>query len=209
MPFDLTPHLVPERCGILVFECQEGVIGATTMIPGLAAAVKETGMLASLATLLDAGRAAGARVFYCTANKRPDGIGNPFNTPLEMRLREKGGSGGDANVPDAGEIVKELAPQPGDVVVRREHGMSGFYGSGLDAFLRNTGVSTVIVTGVSVNVGVMGTTIEAVNHGYTVVVPSDCVTGDPPEYAEQALRYSIRNVAFVTPSATILEAWKA
>ena len=33
---------------------------------------------------------------------------------------------------------------------------------GLDAFLRNTGVQTVILTGVSVNVGIMGTTIEAV-----------------------------------------------
>ncbi len=206
MAFDLTPHLVPARCGILVFECQEGVIGSGSMLGGLVASVEQVGMLANLASLLERGRAAGARVFYCTANKRPDGIGNPFNTPLEMRLREQ--SGGQASVYDAGEIVTELAPEPGDVVVRREHGMSGFYGSGLDAFLRNTGVETVIVTGVSVNVGVMGTCIEAVNHGYTVVVPSDCVAGDPPEYAEQALRYSIRNIAFVTPSATILDAWK-
>ena len=206
MPFDLTPHLIPERCGILVFECQDGVIGSTTMLPSLAAAVRDSGMLGNLQALLDAGRTAGARVFYCTANKRPDGIGNPFNTPLEMRLQEQRGPG---TVPAAGDVIPELAPREGDVVVRREHGMSGFYGSGLDAFLRNTGVQTVILTGVSVNVGIMGTTIEAVNHGYTVVVPSDCVAGDPPEYAEQALRYSIRNVAFVTPSASILEAWKA
>ena len=206
MPFDLTPHLIPERCGILVFECQDGVIGSTTMLPSLAAAVRDSGMLGNLQALLDAGRSAGARIFYCTANKRPDGIGNPFNTPLEMRLQEQRGPG---TVPAAGDVIPELAPREGDVVVRREHGMSGFYGSGLDAFLRNTGVQTVILTGVSVNVGIMGTTIEAVNHGYTVVVPSDCVAGDPPEYAEQALRYSIRNVAFVTPSASILEAWKA
>ena len=206
MPFDLTPHLIPERCGILVFECQDGVIGSTTMLPSLAAAVRDSGTLGNLQALLDAGRSAGARIFYCTANKRPDGIGNPFNTPLEMRLQEQRGPG---TVPAAGDVIPELAPREGDVVVRREHGMSGFYGSGLDAFLRNTGVQTVILTGVSVNVGIMGTTIEAVNHGYTVVVPSDCVAGDPPEYAEQALRYSIRNVAFVTPSASILEAWKA
>jgi len=206
MPFDLSPYLVPERCGIIVFECQEGVIGAGSMLPGLAASAKSSGLLENLATLLRAGRAAGAKVFYCTADKRADGIGNPFNTPLEMRLREK--SGGAGSVFDAGPIVKELAPEPGDVVVSREHGMSGFYASGLDAYLRNCGVTTAIATGVSVNVGIMGTCIEAVNHGYTVVVPSDCVAGDPPEYAEQALRYSIRNVAFVTPSATLLNAWK-
>lgn len=206
MAFDLTPLLVPERCGILVFECQEGVVGAGSMLPGLAQSVRDSGMLANIATLLDRGRAVGARVLYCAVKKRPDGLGNPFNTPLEVRLREK--SGGAEEVYDAGPIVKELEPQAGDIVIERAHGMSGFYESGLDAYLRNTGVSTAIVTGVSVNVGVMGTTIEAVNHGYTVVVPSDCVAGDPPEYAEQALRYSIRNVAFVTPSATILDAWK-
>ena len=206
MAFDLSSLLVPERCGILVFECQEGVIGAGSMIPGLATAVKEGGIVANIATLLERGRSAGARVFYCAVKKRADGVGNPFNTPLEAKLRDQ--SGGEGKVFDAGPIVKELAPEPGDVVIERAHGMSGFYESGLDAFLRNTGVTTTIVCGVSVNVGVMGTTIEAVNHGYSVVVPSDCVAGDPPEYAEQALRYSIRNVAYVTPSAAILDAWK-
>jgi nicotinamidase-related amidase len=206
MAFDLNSLLVPEHCGILVFECQEGVIGTGSLIPGLAKSVQESGMVANLATLLERGRTAGVRVFYCAVKKRSDGLGNPFNTPLERRLREKGGPEG--SVFDAGPIVKELEPQPGDIVIERAHGMSGFYESGLDAFLRNTGVTTVIVAGVSVNVGVMGTTIEAVNHGYSVVVPSDCVAGDPPEYAEQALRYSIRNVAYVTPSSTIFDAWK-
>jgi nicotinamidase-related amidase len=59
-----------------------------------------------------------------------------------------------------------------------------------------------------VNVGVLGTTIEAVNRGYTVVVPTDCVAGDPPEYAEQALRYSVRNLAFLSTCAEIEAAWK-
>ena len=44
------------------------------------------------------------------------------------------------------------------------------------------------------------------NAGYTVVVPSDCVASDPPEYAEHALKYTMRNIAFVVPSATIVAA---
>ena len=66
---------------------------------------------------------------------------------------------------------------------------------------------TVVVTGVSVNVGILGTALEAVNRGYTVVVPTDCVAGDPPEYAEQALRYSVRNVAFLSTREEIEAAW--
>ena len=133
-------------------------------------------------------------------------MGNPFNTPLEIRLREK--SGGGTGAVDVGDIVAGLAPQDGDVVVCREHGMTGFYESGLDAYLRNTGVDTVILTGVSVNIGVMGTAIEAVNRGYTVVVPTDCVAGDPPEYAEAALRYSVRNIAFLSTREEIESTWK-
>jgi len=204
MGFDLGSQLVPSQTAVVVFECQEGVIGENSLLTGLAAAVREGKVVGQIAALLDAARAAGSRVFYCTADKRPDGIGNPFNTPLEIRMREKGD---DGKPMDAGPIVAELEPQPGDVVVSREHGMTGFYGSGLDAFLRNTGVRTLVIVGVSVNVGVMGTTIEAVNHGYTVVVPTDCVAGDPPEYAEQALRYSIRNLAFLTTREEIEAAW--
>ena len=205
MPFDLAPLLSPRECGILVFECQDGVIGEQGVIPGLAAAVRESRMLDTLAHFLEGARAAGARVFYCCVEKRIDGVGNPRNTPLEIRMQAKAG---EVGVPQMGAVCAEIAPQDGDVVITREHGMTGFYESGLDAYLRNTGVKTVIPTGVSVNVGILGTSLEAVNRGYTVVVPTDCVAGDPPEYAEQCLRYSVRNVAFLSTSEEIHGAWK-
>jgi nicotinamidase-related amidase len=206
VPVDLAPILAPQQSALLVFECQQGVIGAGGAIPGLVAAVRESGMLETLADLLDAARSAGVRVFYCTVEKRADGVGHPFNTPLEMRLRatDPGQGGG----PRMGPVVAELAPQRGDVVVSREHGMTGFYESGLDATLRNCGVRSVVITGVSLNVGVMGTAFEAVNRGYRVVVPSDCVAADPPEYKEPALRYSIRNVAFLSTAAEIARIWE-
>jgi nicotinamidase-related amidase len=124
-----------------------------------------------------------------------------------MRLRAK--ETGSADAPDLGDVVEALAPTESDVVVARQHGMTGFFESGLDAYLRNTGVRTLVVTGVSVNIGVLGTAIEAVNRGYTVVVPTDCVAGDPPEYAEQALRYSVRNIAFLSTRAEIETIWKS
>jgi nicotinamidase-related amidase len=164
-------------------------------------------MIEHIGALLSVARSAQVRVFYCTVAKRRDGVGNPFNTPLEIRLRAR--SGEPTAGPDMGDVVADLAPQPGEVVVARQHGMTGFYESGLDAYLRNCGIRTVVLTGVSVNIGILGTAIEAVNHGYTVVVPTDCVAGDPPEYAEQALRYSVRNVAFLSTRAEIEGVWSA
>lgn len=206
MAYDLTPQLDPRRTAVLVFECQEGVIGETSHLTGLVAAAREGQLVDHIAALLDAARAAGAGVFYCKVAKRSDGVGNPFNTPIEIRLREKSGSGSGA--PDIGNIVEALAPQSGDVVVTREHGLTGFYESGLDSYLRNTDTRTIVLTGVSVNIGILGTAIEAVNRGYTVVVPTDCVAGDPPDYAEVALRYAVRNIAFLSTREEIEAIWK-
>jgi nicotinamidase-related amidase len=82
--------------------------------------------------------------------------------------RETGWSGGH------GPVVAPLSPHPEDVVIPREQGLTGFFGTGLDAYLRNTGVRTVIVTGVSLNIAVLGTAIEGMNLGYQVIVPNDC-----------------------------------
>ena len=208
MPYDLTPHLDPAHCALVVFECMEGVVGPESNLPGLAAAVREDKVLDHIASLLATARSTGGRVFYCEGEKRADGVGNPFNTPLEMRLRAAAG-GESATTPPMGRTVSEVAPQEGDVVIAREHGLTGFYESGLDAYLRNTGTRTVVLVGVSVNIGILGTAIEAVNRGYTVVVPTDCVASDPPDYKELALRYSVRNVAFLSTSEEVASAWRA
>jgi biuret amidohydrolase len=59
---------------------------------------------------------------------------------------------------------------------------------------------------VSVNVGVLGLCIEAVNLGYQVVVASDAVTGVPLGYADTVLKNSIALVASVRPVDDIVRA---
>ena len=39
--------------------------------------------------------------------------------------------------------------------------------------LRSCGASTVIATGASLNVGILGMVIEAINRGYDVAIPTD------------------------------------
>jgi len=108
-----------------------------------------------------------------------------------------------------GDVVEQLAPQSTDIVIRREHGMTGFFTTPLDLYLRNLGITTVILTGVSANIAVTGTAIEAMNLGYQVIVPSDAIAGDPPEYVDALLKYTIRNIALVAPTAAILDVWNS
>ena len=73
--------------------------------------------------------------------------------------------------------------------------MSPFAGTDLDATLRRRGIDTVVVAGVSLNVGITGLAIEAVNHGYKVLVASDAVIGVPIAYGDDVLRNSLAPIA--------------
>ena len=68
-------------------------------------------------------------------------------------------------------------------------------------------IRTVIATGVSVNLGVMGMALSALDLGYQVVIPRDAVAGVPREYADAVLDNSLSFIATLTTSDEILAAW--
>lgn len=177
------------------------VIGENGPYRGLIESAR-SGMLERLAGLLEAARANGARVVYCTISGRSGGWG-AAKTPMLDIARARGYTGPE---PDRS-IVPELTPVNGDVIVDRTHGMSAFHGTELDTCLRAMGIETVLPTGVSANLGVIGTAIEALNHGYRLVVASDCIAADPPGYGEQMMRYSYRNIAYMSTAADVAAAW--
>ena len=63
--------------------------------------------------------------------------------------------------------------------------------------LRSLGKNTIILTGSSVNRGITGTTIEAINRGYKVVLPREGVSGYPLDYKDLMLEHSLRQIAKV------------
>ena len=208
MPIDLRDVLEPARTAVLVIECQEGIVGEGSYLPDLARSVREGAVLQVLSGLLAGARRAGARVYHCTVESRRDGLGQLANTPLGARALGRPGEGGASRGSEAGVIASELGPEPQDVVASRDHGLTVFYETGLDVLLRSAGVRTVVVTGVSVNIAITGATIDAVNRGYTVVIPTDCVAGAPPSYARDALRYTLRNLAYLSTAEQICAAWR-
>jgi nicotinamidase-related amidase len=79
----------------------------------------------------------------------------------------------------------------------------------LDTLLRGLGTQTVILTGVSTNVALPGTTIEATNRGYSVVVPEDCTAGGSPETHEFMIREFFPLLSAVTTAEAVLAALRA
>ena len=205
MPVDLAALVAPEHTAVLTMEMQRGVVGDLSPIPDLADEVERGGVVKRAAELLAAARAHGVRVVHCTAEFRADRAGSAANCPmLAVMARQPGhllvGS-------DAARVVDALGPEPDDLVSSRLHGISPFTGTALDATLRNLGVTTVVATGVSVNLGVLGLAIEAVNLGYRVVVATDAVAGVPRDYADMVMANTIALLATRATVADIVHAW--
>jgi nicotinamidase-related amidase len=80
-------------------------------------------------------------------------------------------------------------------------------GSPLDSLLRNDGVTTVVVVGVSLNVAIPNLVFDAVNRAYQVVVVTDAVVGVPVEYGRQVLDHSLALVATLASTDEVMKAW--
>ena len=82
--------------------------------------------------------------------------------------------------------------------------MTPFTSTSLDQILRNLGIKTVIATGVSVNLGVYGMVLSAVDLGYQVVLVRDAVAGLPADLAQAVIDESLSLVATVVTSEDLL-----
>ena len=207
MPIDLVEMVAPGHTAMLTMEMQRGIIGDLAVIPDLAAEVADQNVIANAARLATAARRVGVRVVHCTAEFRADRAGSAVNAPmLAVMMR---GAGHLEVGSAAAQVVGELGPDPSDIVSSRRHGISPFTGTDLDAILRNLGVSTVVATGVSLNLGVLGLAIEAVNLGYRVAVVTDAVAGVPPDYARAVMANTVALVATRVTVDDLIAAWKA
>jgi nicotinamidase-related amidase len=205
VPIDLSELAAPERCAVLTMEIQRGVVGDLSSFPQLAEAAREVGVVPNTARILVAARSLGVPVIHCTAEFRADRAGSTVNCQLIAAMARNPNHLLVGTPPT--ELIHELGPEPGDLVSPRLHGLSPFSGTSLDTWLRNLGVSTVVATGVSVNLGVLGLAIEAVNLGYRVVVPRDAVAGIPRDYADAVLDNTFPLITTLTTADGLVAAW--
>jgi nicotinamidase-related amidase len=205
MSIDLSELVSPSHTAVLTMEVQRAVVGDLSKIPELARAAGETGVVPNIARLLATARPLHIPVIHCLAAFRADRAGTVVNCALVGSVLRNPAHMLTGS-PEA-ELVPELGPEPGDLVSTRFHGVSPFIGTSVDPWLRNMGIRTVVATGVSVNLGVLGLAIEAVNFGYRVVVPRDAVTGVPADYVDALLANTFPMIATLSTTDDVLDAW--
>jgi len=199
-----------KHTAVLTMELQQGVVGEGALMKALVEEVDRVGVRTTAGRLCDEGRSRSIRVVHCVAENRPDGVGEIENCKvfaMNARLRRETGTTPIDQGTQGALLVPELGPQPSDVVVSRVHGLSPFTQTSLDQILRNLDIKTLVVTGVSVNLGIFGTVMSAVDLGYNVVIVSDGVCGVPREYAEDVLKNSLSLLATIASADEVIAAW--
>ena len=141
--------------------------------------------------VLEACRKAGMMIIHTREGHRPDLSDCPPSKMERGRPSRKiGDDGAMGRLLVRGEkghdIVPELYPKPGEAVIDKP-GKGAFYATDLELILRNAGIKTLIVCGVTTEVCVNTTVREANDRGFNCVVLEDCVGSYFPEFQRAAL----------------------
>jgi biuret amidohydrolase len=205
---DLSELARAERTALLIFEMQRGLVGDLYLMPALAAVVREADLVSTIGTLTAAGRPAGVRIVHCTVEWRADRAGTMLNTPLVAGIARRHPEHILTGSKRA-EIVPALQPQDGDLVSVRHSGLSAFAGTELDTTLRALGVTTLVLSGAGLALGLLATAFEAVNRGYSVVVPREAVVDIDPEFGQIVWERTFRLIAARTTVGELVAIWRA
>lgn len=133
----------------------------------------------AVARLLTGARKRRVPVIYCQEAHLP---GDP-----ELKVWGKHGMFGTRGA----KTDPTLEPHRGEPVIPK-HTFGGFYGTDLEDLLRELGVDTVVLTGISTDTGIQHTAADAFFRGYRVIVPRDGTAALRAEDHERGLAYMAR-----------------
>jgi nicotinamidase-related amidase len=188
------PALDPARTALLVMDCQ----------PAILAALPDAGdceaLLDRVAGAIADVRANGGTIAYVRLGfTEADWDAIPAaNTSFAALARHRVMHHEDP----AAAIHDRLAPEDGDIIVRKTRS-GGMSTTDLDRRLRERGITTLVVAGVSTSGVVLSTVIDAADRDYRIHVLSDGVADPDPEVHDVLLHRVLPARAHVIDTAEL------
>lgn len=198
----------PKRAALLVVDLQndfcspDGVWGQRGYdVSGMPA------VIANSKRLIESARAAGVQIIYIQMTKLPGykSVSPPYLRFMVDKNDLSEDEPGCAPGTWGADVLPEIAPQPGDLVVQKWRS-SAFVGTPLELILRSNAIQSVVVCGVATNACVESTVRDAFNNNYYVVLAEDCVAAYEQRLHDASLTV-LRGRVDVIPSDRIIMAW--
>jgi ureidoacrylate peracid hydrolase len=220
IPADPEPiSLDLERTAVLVIDMQNAFASPRGMLDLAGVDVSRAGHAVANARLVcEAARSVGIPIIYLTIGYPADlsTAGGPDSPnphkELALRLmRERPELQGKLLTFGSWdfEIVDELAPEPGDLVIVKSR-YSGFHGTDLDSVLRSRGIRNLLVTGIASNVCVESTIRDAYFNEYWPVMIDDATMPAGSQEIHDATLYNVRTFfGWVTNAEDLVTALRA
>lgn len=149
------------KTALVVIDLQRGIVKRQLAPHTSDVVIKNTSVIA------DAFRKNGMPVFLVHVAPSPDGKD-------VLRPIADAEPWAQASRPDWAEIIPEIGPKQGDLVITK-HQWGAFYGTELDLELRRRGMTTIVLCGISTNIGVESTARFAYEYGYHQIFAEDAI----------------------------------
>ena len=181
-----SPAVEPSSTALVLIEYQNDfATDGGTLHAAVAGVMDSTGMLQNTVDLVAKARAAGATIVH-TPISFAEGYGEISSQPygilagvVESNSFVKGSWGA--------EIIDEMTPEPGDIVIEGKRGFDAFASTNLDFILRSKGISTIALGGFLTNCCVESTMRTGYEKGYQVYTLTDCVAATSAEEHDNAI----------------------
>ena len=178
----------PKNTAVVLVEYQNDFTSDGGTLHGAVQAVMDaTGMLENTKTALAAARGAGATVVHAPI-QFAEGYNEITATPYGI-LKGVVDSNSFVKGSWGAQIVDELAPEDGDIVLEGKRGLDAFASTNLDFILRSKGIQTVVLSGFLTNCCVESTMRSAYERGFEVITLTDCVGATSAEEHANAITY--------------------
>lgn len=182
----MTVSITPERTALLITDPQVDFLKPESVVwDHVGETVEENAVVEKLVELRDAAREGGIKVFYSPHYYDDDEYEswqhlNPIDEIMfDTRMFDRAGSGSA--------FVPELEPDEDTVVCAPHKQLSGFWSNDINTQLRQRGIDTIVLAGMSANLCVESHLRDAVEAGFEVLVVTDATAAAGREALDAAL----------------------
>ena len=171
----------PQRTAVIVYDMQVGIVSQIS---------DGTKIVERVSSVLEAARKGGYRVFFTRHMSLPNEVAGvtQLRTAMEWQRVDKVEKVRPPFLREAPgfQIAPEVAPLASEAILDKIT-MSAFAGTWLDIALRDCGITSFVIVGIALEIGIEPTVRHAMDLGYIPVIVTDACGYGNREAAERSL----------------------